>query len=117
MCGSSSSFVFAIEASIEKEPSVRAPSQLPLVNPHHDRASNEMRHGEENMGLSAGPVAHRPESYGNGNRDARSRKPRAMIISAAILSAVIGLIATGAAMLDYKPTQQHVEVEITPRTP
>ena len=69
------------------------------------------------MGLAAGPAAHRAEGYGNGNRDARSRKPRVMIILAAILSALIGVVATGAAMLDYKPTQQHVEVEITSRAP
>ena len=67
------------------------------------------------MGLSAGRVECRAENYGN--RDARSGKPRAMIISAAILSALIGVVATGVAMLDYKPAQQHVEVEITPRTP
>jgi len=41
-----------------------------------------------------------------------------MIISAAIVSVVIGIIATaGGAMLNYQPTRQHVEIEIAPRTP
>jgi hypothetical protein len=40
---------------------------------------------------------------------------RALIISASIASVVIGgCILTGAAVLQYKPAQQHVEVEITP---
>jgi hypothetical protein len=69
------------------------------------------------MGLSAGPVKHRAENYGDGNRHIRSRKPL-MIISAAIVSVVIGIIATaGGAMLNYQPTRQHVEIEIAPRTP
>ena len=70
------------------------------------------------MGLSAGPVEHRAENYGDGNRHIRSRKPLIMIISAAIVSVVIGIIATaGGAMLNYQPTRQHVEIEIAPRTP
>ena len=69
------------------------------------------------MGLSAGPVEHRAENYGDGNRHIRSRKLM-MIISAAIVSVVIGIIATaGGAMLNYEPTRQHVEIEIAPRTP
>ena len=69
------------------------------------------------MGLSAGPVEHRAENYGDGNRHIRSRKLM-MIISAAIVSVVIGIIATaGGAMLNYQPTRQHVETEIAPRTP
>jgi len=69
------------------------------------------------MGLSAGPVEHRAENYGDGNRHIRSRKLM-MIISAAIVSVVIGIIATaGGAMLNYQPTRQHVEIEIAPRTP
>ena len=64
------------------------------------------------MGLSAGPVEGRAGSYANGNEDVRSRKPRVMIISAAIAGVVIGIIATGAATLNYQPTQQHVEVEL-----
>jgi hypothetical protein len=40
---------------------------------------------------------------------------RALIISASIASVVIGgCILAGAAMLEYKPTLQHVELEITP---
>ena len=65
------------------------------------------------MGLSAGPVERRVEDYANGKRGSRSRKPPTMIISAAI-AVVIGIIATGAAMLNEQPTRQHVEVEITP---
>ena len=69
------------------------------------------------MGLSAGPVEHRAENYGDGNRHIRSRKLM-MIISAAIVSVVIGIIATaGGAMVNYEPTRQHVEIEIAPRTP
>ena len=69
------------------------------------------------MGLSAGPVEHRAENYGDGNRHIRSRKLM-MIISAAIVSVVIGIIATaGGAMLNYQPTRQHVEIEIAPGTP
>jgi len=69
------------------------------------------------MGLSAGPVEHRAENYGDGNRHIRSRKLM-MIISAAIVSVVIGIIATaGGAMLNYEPTRQHAEIEIAPRTP
>jgi len=64
------------------------------------------------MGLSASAVEHRAENYGNGNRDARSRKPLMMIISGAVASVVIGVIATGAAVLNYQPTRQHVEVEL-----
>jgi hypothetical protein len=30
---------------------------------------------------------------------------------------VLGVIATGAAILDYQPAKQHVEIEITPRAP
>lgn len=43
---------------------------------------------------------------------------KALIISAAIASVVIGsIIVAGAAMLNYQPAQQHIQVEITPRTP
>ena len=39
---------------------------------------------------------------------------KVLIISAAVASVVIGgAIVAGAAMLQYKPVQQHVEVEIT----
>ena len=70
------------------------------------------------MGLSASPVQRQAENYANGNRDARSRKTPAMVISAVIASVVlVGVIATGAAVLNYQPAQQHVEVEITPRAP
>jgi len=70
------------------------------------------------MGLSAGPAEHRAEKYGNGNRDARSHKRLVMIMSAGLASVVMaGVIATGAAMLNYEPTRQHVEIEIAPRTP
>ena len=65
------------------------------------------------MGLSAGPVEYRAGDYGDGERDARRRKPLGMIISAGIAAIVIGVIATGAAMLQYEPTRQHVEIEIT----
>ena len=64
------------------------------------------------MGLSTGPVERRAEDYANGNRDTRSRKPLMMITSAAIAGIVIGIIATGAATLNYQPTPQHVEVEL-----
>jgi len=70
------------------------------------------------MGLSASPVERRAENYANGNRDARSRKPLVMVISAVVASVVlIGVIATGAAVLNNQPAQQHFEVEITPRAP
>jgi len=66
------------------------------------------------MGLSAGPVECRAENYANGNRDASSRKPLMLVISAAIASvAVAGVIVAGAAVLNYKPVQQHVEVDMT----
>ena len=51
----------------------------------------------------------------NGKHDARRRKPLMLIASAAVASVVIGtVIVAGAAMLNYKPVQQHVEFEITP---
>ena len=66
------------------------------------------------MGLSASPVERRAENYANGNREPRSRKPLILIISGAIASIVIGIvIVAGAAVLNDKPVQQHVEVEIT----
>jgi hypothetical protein len=41
---------------------------------------------------------------------------KALIISASIASVVIGgCILAGAAMLEYKPAQQHVELDITPK--
>ena len=47
--------------------------------------------------------------------NARTRKPLTLIVSAAVASVVIGtVIMAGAAMLNYKPVQQHVEFEITP---
>jgi hypothetical protein len=70
------------------------------------------------MGLSAGPAERRAENYADGNRNTRSRKPLIIIVSAAAASVVIfGVIATSAATLNYEPTRQHVEFEITPRTP
>ena len=40
---------------------------------------------------------------------------KALIVSASVTSVVIGgCILIGAAMLQYKPAQQHVEFEITP---
>ena len=65
------------------------------------------------MGLSAGPVKYRAGDDGDGDRHARSRKPLVMIISAGMAAIVIGAVATGAAMLQYEPTRQHVEIEIT----
>jgi len=42
---------------------------------------------------------------------------KTLIVSAAITCIVIGgVMVAGAAMLQYKPAQQHVEVEIAPRT-
>ena len=70
------------------------------------------------MGLSAGPVERRSENDVDGNRNTRSRKPQIIIVSAAVGTVVIfGVIATSAAMFNYQPTRQHVEVEITPRAP
>jgi hypothetical protein len=66
------------------------------------------------MGLSAGPVERRAENYANGNGDAINRKPLVLFISAAIASvAGAGFIVAGAAVLNYKPVQQHVEIDIT----
>ena len=66
------------------------------------------------MGRSVGSVEGRAENYANGNRANGSRKPLMLIISGAIASVVIGIvIVAGAAVLNYKPVQQHVEVEIT----
>jgi putative exporter of polyketide antibiotics len=60
----------------------------------------------------------RAENHASGSHGASRRKPLVLIISAAIASvAVAGFIAASAAMLQYKPIQQHVEVEITPRGP
>ena len=69
------------------------------------------------MGLSAGPAKHRAEGYGNRSRDARGRKALIMVISGGMATVVIGAIAAGLAMLDFEPAQQHVELEISPRTP
>ena len=67
------------------------------------------------MGLSAGPVEGRAENYANGNRANGSRKPLMLIISVGFASLVVaGVIVAGAAVLNYEPVQQHVEVEITP---
>ncbi|MBV9015196.1 MAG: hypothetical protein JO058_06025 [Alphaproteobacteria bacterium] len=66
------------------------------------------------MGLSAGPAERRAGNYANAKRDTRSRKPL-MLISAAIASVVVGgAVMAGAAVLNYKPVQQHIEMEITP---
>ena len=63
------------------------------------------------MGLSAGAIDSRAGDRANGN--ATKRKPL-MIISAAVASVVIGsAILAGAAVLNYKPVQQHVEIDIT----
>ena len=65
------------------------------------------------MGLSASPVERRAESYADGN--VGRRKPLMLIISSAVASVVIAcIVVAGAAMLNYQPVQQHVEVEITP---
>ena len=65
------------------------------------------------MGLAASPVEHRAENYGDGNRDARSRKRLVMVMSAAAASVVmVGVIVAGAAMFNYEPTRQHVEVQL-----
>jgi len=67
------------------------------------------------MVLSAGPVEGRAENYASGNHDASRRKPLILIISAAVASVVIAsVIVASAAVLNYKPVPQHVEVEITP---
>ena len=64
------------------------------------------------MGLSAGPVERRAEHYAN-SRDGSRRKPLMPIISVAIASVVIGtVIVAGAAILQYQPIQQHVELEL-----
>jgi hypothetical protein len=64
------------------------------------------------MGLSAGPVERRAENYANGH-DGSRRKPLMPIISVAIASVVIGtVIVAGAAILQYQPIQQHVELEL-----
>ncbi|MBV9015814.1 MAG: hypothetical protein JO213_11030 [Alphaproteobacteria bacterium] len=65
------------------------------------------------MGLSAGPAERRAGNYANAKRDIRSRKPLMLIIAAAIASVVVGG-AVMAAVLNYKPVQQHIEMEITP---
>jgi len=66
------------------------------------------------MGLSASPVEGRAASYANGKRDAGSRKPLILIISAVVAIVVIaGAIVGGTAVLNYKPVQQHVEIDIT----
>jgi len=65
------------------------------------------------MGLSASAMDRRAKNYANGKHDASRRKPLMLIISAAVASLVLGtVIVAGAAMLQYKPTQQHVEVEL-----
>ena len=64
------------------------------------------------MGLSASAIDRRAENYANSKPNSSSRKPLMLILSAAIASVVIGTVVAGAAMLQYKPTQQHVEIEI-----
>ena len=67
------------------------------------------------MGLSASAMDRRAGNKANGKHDARTRKPLTLIVSAAVASVVIGtVIMAGAAMLNYKPVQQHDEFEITP---
>ena len=63
------------------------------------------------MGLSAG-------SLDKGNSNTHKRKRPMMIISAAIACiAMIGVVLGGAAALNFEPTTQHVQFEITPRSP
>lgn len=65
------------------------------------------------MGLSVSSIDRRAGNYANSKPDSSRRKPLMLILSAAIASVVIGIvIVAGAAMLQYKPTQQHVEIEI-----
>jgi hypothetical protein len=65
------------------------------------------------MSLFASPVERRAENYANGNHNASRRKPLMLIISAAVASVAIGtVILAGAAILQYQPTRQHVEVEL-----
>jgi hypothetical protein len=55
----------------------------------------------------------RAENLANGKNDASRRKPMKLIASAAAVSVLIGtVIVAGAAVLNYKPVQQHVEFEI-----
>ena len=67
--------------------------------------------GEVNVGLSAGAMDRRA----NGNHEASRRRPPMLIVAAAVASLVIAtVIVAGAAVLNYKPVQQHVEIEVTP---
>ena len=67
------------------------------------------------MGLSASAMDRRAENNANGNHDASRRKPLMLIVSAGVANLVIAsIIVAGAAVLNYKPVQQHVEFEITP---
>ena len=57
-------------------------------------------------------MERRAESNADGN--VSRRKPLMLIISSAVASVVIAsVVVAGAAMLNYKPVPQHVEVEIT----
>ena len=65
------------------------------------------------MGLSASPAERGGENYANGNHAPSRRKPLMLIISAAVASLAIGtVIMAGGPILQYRPTQQHVELEI-----
>ena len=67
------------------------------------------------MAASVSRWDRRAENKANGKHDARTRRPLMLIVSAAVASVVIGtVIVAGAAMLNYKPVQEHVEFEITP---
>jgi hypothetical protein len=62
---------------------------------------------EGDMGLSAGA-----------NSNTQNRKRPVIIISAAIAGVVIlGGVVAGAAALNSEPATQHVQFEITPRSP
>jgi len=66
------------------------------------------------MGLSASAMDRRAENSASGKHEAIRRKPLMLIVSAVGASVVIGtVIMASAAVLNYKPVQQHVEVEIT----